>query len=300
MDVCFIYNPESGSGKITTYLNWIEQEFLKYNHEITLYKTKKEKDAYYKALLTSKYDMVLVAGGDGTLNEVVNGIMKLEKKPIISYIPTGTVNDVGNLIGMKRNIKKSVKMILNNPVIKKIDICQINDKYFIYVAAAGRFTKSSYDISRKSKKRLGRIAYFLRGSKEIFKDYNMPIKVTSTTKVFEETSSLIIILNGRRVGGFKLYRLKNKLDDGLISLRSFKRDPWMFFKVVLFFLSGGRYDTRKNKTFRDSYFKIETKDDVSWNIDGEFMGEGSIEVSVVPKAIKFVVNKAKLKRNFQT
>lgn len=300
MDVCFIYNPESGSGKIKSHLTWIEQEFLKYNHEITLYETKKEKDAYYKALLTSDYDMVLVAGGDGTLNEVVNGIMKLEKKPIISYIPTGTVNDVGNLIGMKKNIKKSLKLILNKPLIKDVDICKINDKYFVYVAAAGRFTKSSYDISRKSKKTLGRVAYFIRGSKEIFKDYKMPIKVTSTTAVFEETSSLILLLNGRRVGGFKLYRLKNKLDDGLVSLRSFKRDSLMFFKLLLFFLSGGRYDTRRNKTFRDSYFKIEISDDVSWNIDGEFMGKGSIEVSVIPKAIKFVVNKTKLKRNFQT
>ncbi len=298
MKVCFICNPESGSGKITSYLTWIEEEFKKYDHEITLYKTEKKKDAYHQALLTSSYDMVLVAGGDGTLNEVINGVMELEKKPVIAYIPTGTVNDVGHLIGMKKRVKKTIKIILRKPVVKELDICKINDKYFVYVAAAGKFTKSSYDISRKSKKYLGRTAYFLRGSKELFKDYNIPIKVTSNIKVYEETSALILIMNGRRIGGLSLYNLNNKLDDGLMSLRSFKRERFMFLRVMLFFMTGGLYDTRKNRTFRDSYFKIETNDDVSWNIDGEYMGKGSIEVKVVPRAVKFIVNKRKLKRNF--
>ncbi|MDY0133956.1 MAG: diacylglycerol kinase family protein [Acholeplasmatales bacterium] len=274
MKVCFICNPESGSGKITSYLTWIEEEFKKYDHEITLYKTEKKKDAYHQALLTSSYDMVLVAGGDGTLNEVIH------------------------LIGMKKRVKKTIKIILRKPVVKELDICKINDKYFVYVAAAGKFTKSSYDISRKSKKYLGRTAYFLRGSKELFKDYNIPIKVTSNIKVYEETSALILIMNGRRIGGLSLYNLKNKLDDGLMSLRSFKRERFMFLRVMLFFMTGGLYDTRKNRTFRDSYFKIETNDDVSWNIDGEYMGKGSIEVKVVPRAVKFIVNKRKLKRSF--
>lgn len=298
MKVYFIYNPESGSGKIISYLTWIEEEFKKYDHEITLYKTEKTKDAYHQALLTSSYDMVLVAGGDGTLNEVINGVMELEKKPVIAYIPTGTVNDVGHLIGMKKRVKKTIKIILKKPVVKELDICKINDKYFVYVAAAGKFTKSSYDISRKSKKYLGRTAYLLRGSKELFKDYNIPIKVTSNIKVYEETSALILIMNGRRIGGLSLYNLKNKLDDGLMSLRSFKRERFMFLRVMLFFMTGGLYDTRKNRTFRDSYFKIETNDDVSWNIDGEYMGKGSIEVNVVPRAVKFIVNKRKLKRSF--
>lgn len=105
-------------------------------------------------------------------------------------------------------------------------------------------------------------------------------------------------MNGRRIGGLSLYNLKNKLDDGLMSLRSFKRERFMFLRVMLFFMTGGLYDTRKNRTFRDSYFKIETNDDVSWNIDGEYMGKGSIEVKVVPRAVKFIVNKRKLKRSF--
>lgn len=298
MRVCFIYNPESGKGKIISYLDWIKQAFLKKNQEIEFYSTKQEKDAYYFTKNNSGFDMLLVAGGDGTLNEVINGIMDKKEKPVIAYIPTGTVNDVGHLIGMKKRVKKTVNIMLDKPVVKPIDICKINDKYFVYVAAAGKFTKSSYDISRKSKKILGKLAYFLRGSKELFKDYNMPIKLTYSKGIYEETSSLIMILNGKRIGGFQLFGLKNKLDDGMLSLRSFKRESFMFLRVLAFFLTGGLYDTRKNKTFRDSNFIIETDDDVSWNIDGEFMGKGSIEVSVVSKAVNFIVNKKYIKRNF--
>lgn len=298
MKVCFVYNPESGSGKIISYLNWIKQAFLNLNHEISFHETTKEKNAYYMVKDLCDCEMLLVAGGDGTLNEAINGVMEKKVSPIIAYIPTGTVNDVGHLIGMKRRIKKTVKLILEKPVVKPIDICKINDKYFIYVAAAGKFTKSSYDISRQAKKKFGRLAYFFRGSRELFKDYNMPIKITYSQGVYEETSSLIMILNGKRIGGFQLYGLKNKLDDGIISLRSFKRESFMFLRVIAFFLTGGLYDTRKNRTFRDSYFKIETDNDVSWNIDGEYMGKGSIEVAVIPKAINMVVNKKKVKKSF--
>lgn len=298
MNVCFIYNPESGSGKIISYLDWIKEEFLRYNHAITLYETKKEKDAYYKVLESNEYDMFLIAGGDGTVNEVVNALMQLETRPIIAYIPTGTVNDVGHLIGMPLRIKRAVKMILEKPYVKDVDICQINDKYFVYVAAAGKFTKSSYDIKRKYKKRYGRLAYFFRGSREIFKDYKIPIKVTHEGETFEELCSLILALNGRRIGGFHLYGMKNKLDDGQVSLRFFRRESWLLLRVIAFFLTGGLYDTGKNKTFRSSSFKIETDDNVSWNVDGEYMGQGSIEIDVVPKAVKFIVNERKARKNF--
>ena len=224
--------------------------------------------------------------------------MQLNKKPIIAYIPSGTVNDVGHQIGMSTNIKKAVNIILKNPLVKPIDICQINEKYFIYVAAAGKFTKSSYDIKRKHKKWNGKLAYFFRGSRELFKDYKIPIKVTHDGGEFEDLASLIIALNGRRIGGFHLFGMKNKLDDGKVALRIFRRESWLLLRVITFFLTGGLYDTRKNRTYRSSYFKIETDDDVSWNIDGEYMGQGPIEINVIPKAIKFIVNEKKSRKNF--
>lgn len=298
MNVCFIYNPESGSGKITSYLKWIEQEFINHNHNIKLYETHQVNDAYYYAKEAGKYDMVLVAGGDGTLNEVVNGLMELEKRPVIGYIPTGTANDVGHLIGMKKNVKKTVRMILKRSCVKETDIVKINNKYFIYAAAAGKFTEASYDIERNLKKRFKTFAYFLRGSKDLFKDFKIPTKATFDNGTYNDMCSLILIINGRRIGGFKLFGIKNKLDDGNLSVRFFRRESWLFLRIAAFLLTGGLYDTRKNKTYQTSKITIETDNDVSWNTDGEFMGKGSIEIEVVPKAVRFIVSTRKVNKSY--
>ncbi len=296
MNVCFIYNPESGSGKITSHLNWIEQEFINHNHNITLYETHKNKDAYYYAKVAGKYDMVLVAGGDGTLNEVVNGLMTLDKRPVIGYIPTGTANDVGHLIGMKKSIKRTVRMILTNCIEKETDIVKINDKYFIYAAAAGKFTEASYDIERNLKKRFKTFAYFLRGSKDLFKDFKIPVDASFDKGNYNDICSLILIINGKRIGGFRLFGIKNKLDDGKLSVRFFRRESWLFLRIAGFLLTGGLYDTKKNKTYKTSKLTLETNDEVSWNTDGEYMGKGSINIEVVPKAVKFIVNKRRVNR----
>lgn len=298
MNVCFIYNPESGSGKITSHLKWIEEEFIKNNHNITLFETHKRKDAYNYAKDASNYDMVLVAGGDGTLNEVVNGLMELEKRPIIGYIPTGTVNDVGHLIGMKRNVKKTVRMILKESHIKETDIVKINDSYFVYAAAAGKFTEASYDIERSLKKKFKTFAYFLRGSKDLFKDYKIPVNAKFDNGSYNDVCSLILIINGKRIGGFRLFGIQNKLDDGKFSVRFFRRESWLFLRIAAFLLTGGLYDTRKNKTFQTSKLTLKTRDDISWNTDGEFMGKGSIDINLVPKAVKFIVNKKMVNKTY--
>ncbi len=298
MNVGFIYNPESGSGKIVKQIDWIKQEFIKNGHNIEIYKTEKPHDGYRYALEGHKYDMLLVAGGDGTLNEVVNGLMTLDKRPFIGYLPTGTVNDVGHLLGISRNIKRATKMILKQTTIKAIDISKINGNYFVYAAGTGRFAPTSYVTERKYKKKFGSIAYFVEGSKEIFKDYKIPIKATFDDGTFENMCALVLILNGHRVGGFKLFGMKSKLDDGLIAARFFKREPGMILRMLGFFITGGLYDTRKNKTFHSTYFKIETDDDIDWNTDGELSCKGSVYIKVIPRAIRFVVNHKRVKKYF--
>ncbi len=298
MKIAFIYNPESGSGKITLLLDWINNQFSSYNHELTFIATKKPKDAQLYAAEHKEFDMLLVAGGDGTLNEVVTGIMENEKRPIIGYIPTGTVNDVGHMLGIPTNIKKAVKMMLDKPKIREVDVTKINSHYFVYAAATGKFAKASYDVARKDKKRFGFWAYYKSGSKEIFKDYKIPVKATFDEGVFEGECALILFLNGPRVGGFKLFNMKSKLDDGLIEARFFKREPGVLFRLLGFFFSGGLYSTRKNKTIHSSKYTLEIPKDVEWNTDGELSCKGSVRLEVVPKAIKILTHPTKHKGYF--
>ena len=204
MKVGFIFNPESGNGKINRLYPVIEKAFIAKGHDISILKTQKSGDAKLFAQ-EPVFDMLLVAGGDGTLNEVVNGIMTLDKKPRIGYIPTGTVNDVAHLLGIPRNIKKALNLILETGELRKMDVSKINNTYFTYAAATGKFAKASYDLKRSDKKRFGSLAYVVRGITDMFYDYKMPLKITHEQGVIDMTFTLLLFLNGPRVGGINLF-----------------------------------------------------------------------------------------------
>lgn len=295
MKIVFIYNPESGKGRINLEISYIESYIKSKGHELYIKRTFKPNDAFLFSSQSASYDMILVAGGDGTINEVVNGVMTLSKRPLIGYIPTGTVNDVAHLIGIPKNIKKALKIIFEEGLFKEMDITKINDKYFVYASATGKFAKASYDLKRSYKKRYGVLAYFYRGTKEVFQDYKLYGDIKYDKGRFRGPYSLLLFLNGPRVAGIRLRRIKSKLDDGVIEARFFKREPGMLFRFLGFFITGGLYDTRKNKTIKSSKFKVEINKDTEWNIDGEFAFKGSANIEVINRAVKIIINKKKRK-----
>lgn len=298
MQVGFIYNPLSGTGKINKYVYWIKSEYEKAGHTLYLLPTKKPNDATFFAINNSHFDMLLVAGGDGTLSEVVNGLMEVEKKPYIGYIPTGTANDVGKMLGLSTNVKKTIKILLKQETVKAMDIAKINDHYFTYACATGKFARASYDIDQKNKKRFRKLAYVTRGLKDVFQKYNIPVKVTHDNGTFEGNYSLILLLSGFRVAGVRLSFIKKVLDDGLLSARFFEKKTGLMTRIAWFFLTGGFYDVRKNRTIVSNTFKIETSDDVEWNTDGEKSLKGTVFIKVIPQAIRFVVNPKVAKKYF--
>jgi len=301
MRVGFIYNPESGSGKIERNSQYIIDAFTAKGHVMDVLKTKKTLDAKRYAM-ESDHDMLLVAGGDGTLNEVVNGLMTREQRPKIAYIPTGTVNDVAHMLGISMNVKKAVKLILETGEVKKMDISKINDTYFTYAAATGRFTKASYDVKRKDKKRFGILAYVVRGITDLLFDYKMPMKITYEGGVLEKTFTLLLFLNGPRVGGRNLYLMKkSKLNDGKIEARIFEhRRFWMLIKILTFFAIGGLV-MRGGHRLTSSFYEIEAEHDradIDWNTDGEKTEKNSVRIDVIQEAIEIYVSKRAAKYIF--
>lgn len=291
MKIGFIFNPESGKGKIEKNHRRIVQSFTDKGHEVEVLKTTKQNDAM---LFASKpgYDLILVAGGDGTLNEVVNGIMTLEVKPKIGYIPTGTVNDVAHLLGIPRNIKKAIKLILGDGVSRKMDISKLNDTYFTYAAATGKFAKASYDIKRSDKKRFGALAYVVRGITDMFYDYKIPLRIEYDHGIIERTFTLLLFLNGPRVGGVNLFLIrKSKLNDGILEARLFERRGLLtLFKVLSFFALGGLV-TKGGHQLKSSRYSIKADPKVEWNTDGEQKEHGSVDIVVIKEAIEIYVSK---------
>lgn len=169
MNCVFICNEKSGRSKILKYKNYILSQLKTKYDEVDYMPTQ------YKGNATEivnkvfdKYDTIVVSGGDGTLNEVINALAEKDAQTTIGYIPTGTTNDVAHSLKIPKNIKKAVQIILNGKVFHH-DVFKVNDKYGIYVCSTGLFCESSYATKQIDKKHYGRFAYFVYGAKEIFK-----------------------------------------------------------------------------------------------------------------------------------
>ena len=297
MKSIFIYNPESGNGKITKNKDYILSKLREKYGEIEERPTEFSGHATILAKeACGEYDYVFACGGDGTLNEIVNGIGGEEHKPIIGYIPTGTVNDVARSLGIKKSLKKAVNNLLEGEVFEH-DIFRVNDRYGIYVCCTGLFTKSSYDTKRESKKRFGKIAYVFKGAKEIFNAKPVHVEVQTEDETIKRNCGLVLVLNSRSVAGMKLNK-EAELNDGEVEVVLIhSHEKHVLFNEILrclgVFLFGlDAYKNSKKITYRKlSKFTIVTEEGTTINLDGEKSGAGSFDFEVIKSGIKIIAPK---------
>ncbi len=299
MKYLLLYNPVSGRQSFKKHIALVKNMFAKTEHELDIYESKKGNDLKEQATKqASMYDVFLVAGGDGTINEVVNGLMQVEKKPVIAVIPGGTANDTAAMLGIPRNLKKAIKLILEeDPAM--IDINRMNHRYFIYAAASGVLSKISYDVSRRHIHKYGYLAYVFAAMKDLGKDYKYNLTIECNEQKLNLECMMVLGLASKRVGGMWLSNFANsKLNDGLFEFRIFKRHhAFRVFRLVSFFLRGGR-QLKADYHFVSNKFKITANNDVNWNVDGEFAMSGSIDIEVYQKALPIIVSKRVKKRSF--
>ena len=297
MKSIFVYNPESGKSLVVKYKDYILKKLSKQFGEIDCVSTTHAGHA--KELASDscgKYDYFFIAGGDGTLNEVINGMGSNEEKPIIGYIPTGTVNDIARSIGISRNLKKAVKNILEGEPFEH-DIFRLNRRYGIYVCCTGLFTKASYDTQRYNKKKYGKAAYFNHAVKEIQETKPTHIKLEINGETIEKNCGLVLILNSRSVAGFPINKHAD-LNDGEVEVVLFHsphknihfNDISIIFKAFAFGIDSVKHH-HSVSYFKASKFKITTEDGTVINLDGEKSDEGSFTFTVLPRAVKIIAPK---------
>ena len=299
MKYLLMYNPVSGRKSFKDKLHIVKDMFSKTDHALDIYESQKESDLIHKAKeASSMYDVFLVAGGDGTVNEVVNGMMLSKIKPKLGILPSGTANDTAAILGIPKTLKRALKTIFEEETVM-IDVNQMNDRYFIYTAASGVLTKISYDVSRRHLHKYGYLAYVFEAMKDLSIDYRYPLSIEYNDQRLDIECMMALGLASRRVGGIWLANFaSSKLNDGLFEFRIFERPKnFRIFRLVSFFLRGGR-KLREDYHIVSNHFKITTRDDVKWNADGEFAMEGSIEITVHQEALPIFVSSRSKKRSF--
>lgn len=270
----FVYNPYSGKGKIKEHLSDIIDIMVKADYEVTVYPTQAQGDAIEKTKLEAKaYDRIVCSGGDGTLDEVVTGMMESEKKIPIGYIPAGSTNDFGNSLGITKDMMFAANIAVNGKCFP-CDIGKFNQDSFVYVAAFGLFTEVSYQTSQDMKNILGHAAYLLEGVKQLTDVSSYHMQVEYDGNILYDEFIYGMVTNSISVGGFKgLISEPVGLDDGVFEVTLIRKpkNP-IELNEILAFLTNIISDTSMVYSFQTKSIKLTCSQEVPWTLDGEFGG----------------------------
>lgn len=215
--VKFIYNPFSGEKEILKYLDYLIYSYQKKSFTVIPYRLGFDRDISEAFTdIDDTFDHILISGGDGTVNEVVNGMKKLNIYLPIGVIPAGTANDFAHLIGMPQSIRYSIDAILNSEV-SLVDLGKANNKYFVNIFSCGLFTDVSQKTPTEYKNTFGKLAYYFTGIKELPNFKTLDLSIKSKNFNYEGSSILFFVFNGRTAGNLEVAH-DSTVDDGYLDV----------------------------------------------------------------------------------
>ncbi|HFI0644984.1 TPA: diacylglycerol kinase family lipid kinase [Streptococcus suis] len=298
-----IYNPTSGQEIMKKNVAEVLDILEGFGYETSAFQTTPEKDSAKnearRAALVG-FDLVIAAGGDGTINEVVNGIAPLEKRPKLAIIPTGTTNDYARALKVPRgNPVEAAKMIgKNQTILMDIGLAK-NQKngihqehYFINIAAAGTLTELTYSVPSQLKTMFGYLAYVVKGAELLPQVQFTPVRVRHDGGVFEGAVSMIFVALTNSIGGFEQIVPDAKLDDGNFTLIMVKTgNLFEILQLIGQVLDGGKHiESDLIEYIKTQHLTIEHLDPDSRlliNLDGEFGGDAPVELDNLQNHIEF-------------
>ena len=243
-----------------------------------------------------EYELVICSGGDGTLDEVVTGMMCRENKRPIGYIPAGSTNDFASSLGFPRSMEEAAAAAVNG-IPFACDVGEFNGDYFVYIAAFGLFTDVSYATSQELKNRIGHIAYILEGLKRLPTIQSYHLQVTWEGQTIEDEFIYGMVTNSTSAGGFKNITGKNvQLDDGLfeVTLIRMPKNPIELNEIIAS-LTNLIDNTDSIYTFKTGSLQIKSLEEIPWTLDGEYGGTHSeVEIRNQKQAVQIMVKNSEL------
>lgn len=290
----FVYNPKAGKGQIKSSLLDIIDTFVKAGYEVTARPTQHAGEAVELAEnVREEYEMVVCSGGDGTLDEVVAGLMRSGRDLPIGYIPAGSTNDFANSLYLPKDMKKAAQVAMGGNFFS-CDVGEFNKNYFVYIAAFGLFTEVSYETNQEMKNLLGHMAYLLEGVKKLtaIKSYHM--KIITEDTVIEDDFLYGMVTNSTSVGGFKGITGKFvDLSDGKFEVTLVKRPRSLEdLNQIVSALTMQDIDAAQMYCFKTSSLRFECEEEVAWTLDGEFGGRHTeVDLKNLNRAMRIAVHR---------
>lgn len=296
----FIINPSSGRqnfhDKVKDIMGTLIMDQI--CNTIDVFYTEKQDDALNKAasLQPGEYDFVVAVGGDGTLNEVINGIIIGKSGIPVAVISAGTVNDFANYLKLPQMPKEFCEMIKDFK-LKKVDAGRVNNKYFINVVAAGLLSDIGFKVDKDKKAVLGKLAYYLEGAIDLPKQFSktMNLRFITEEKTIEQEIFLFMVTNSQSVGGFREMAPLASTSDGMLDVVIIRKmDIFQVTPLLIALVQGDHVNHPSVEYFQTKKLTIENMDGQEINVDydGEkLMDDFPIEIEMIPGAIQIVVPK---------
>lgn len=290
--VLLFYNPNAGNGLFKNNLDLIIEKFQKKKMFVEPVRADR-KDILHEVMREMKpgeFKKVIAAGGDGTINIMINAMMQYNIDLPIAVFPSGTANDFAYYFDIPHDLDSMLKIALEEHYTYT-DIGRANDRYFINVAAMGFLVDVSQRTDPNIKNTLGIISYYLKGVSEIPNLKPIPVKITSEEYTSEDRIYFMLVMNGRSAGGFKRIAPLAQINDGLLDVMLFKEMPILELAPLLFNVMTGQHHENKNVVFfQTKKLYIESEQLVGTDMDGEKGADLPLEIEVLPR--KFRINTA--------
>ncbi|GJM48650.1 diacylglycerol kinase [Weissella soli] len=292
-----IYNPTSGREAIRRDLVDILNVYEQAGYETSAYATTAAPNSALneaRRAAQAGFDLLVAAGGDGTINEVVNGIAPLEKRPMLAIIPAGTTNDYARALRIPREDPlESAKVVLQGKSAL-LDVGRANDTYFINIAAGGSISELTYSVPSKLKTMYGYLAYVVKGAELITQVKPMHLHVKYDDGEYNGIASMFFVALTNSVGGFESIVPDAQLDDGKFTLLIVKTTKLPeIITLITEVLNGGRHIDDPNLVYvKTEHIEIKSTNDmqVMINLDGEYGGDAPVIFDNFQQHIRMVAN----------
>lgn len=290
-----IYNPTSGREEVRRRLPAILQRLERGGIETSCHATESEGDAAWAAseAVRRGFDLIVAAGGDGTLNEVVSGLSAHEQRPSLGILPLGTTNDFARAHGIPKLWTDACDLIVRG-YTRPVDVGRADDKYFINIAGGGSLTELSYEVPSKLKTMVGQLAYYMKGLEKITRLHPVRMKIVANgvPDVIDEELMLFLIANSNSVAGFDRLAPDASTNDGLFDVLALRKcNLGEFIRIATMVMRG---ETVRNDPhfiyFQSDRITVETDSRVQLNLDGEFGGTLPCTFSLLPSHLNVIMD----------
>ncbi|USB33893.1 diacylglycerol kinase [Paenibacillus sp. YPG26] len=285
-----IYNPSSGREEMRRLLPDVLHRLDRAGIETSCFATEGEGDATREAgdAVDRGYDIIIAAGGDGTLNEVVNGMAGRENLPPLGVFPLGTTNDFARAMGISKRWEEYCDLVIENKT-KYIDIGRVNGRHFVNIAGGGSLTELTYEVPSRLKTRIGQLAYYMKGIEKVasLSPTELVIKAEGQPQMHGEFM-LFLIANSNSVGGFEKLAPGAVIDDGMFDVIAVKKcNLGEFLRLLTLALRGEHFNDPHVVYFKTNRMEVTSPASlVQLNLDGELGGELPGVFEMLPRHLR--------------